>query len=238
MITPPDEGRIRVALVDDHEIVAVALKSSIEPMNGVDFIGATSTVTELLEQYGTPELVVLDLRLADGSSPATNIRRLRERDINVLAFTSGENPFLVRVAAQSDVLGVVRKSEPVDVLQAAIYAAARGEHIISSDWAAALDADPDLRNAGLSEQEGRVLALFASGEKAQTVAFRMGLSVTTVEDYVRRIRSKYAKAQRPARTKIDLYKRALEDGFLPLPDTGRASLGADGAAAAEAGATA
>ena len=237
MNTPPDERRIRVALVDDHEIVAVALQSSVEPMDDVEFVGAAGTVNELLDRYGTPDLVVLDLRLADGSSPATNIRRLREKDINVLAFTSGENPFLVRVAAQSDVLGVVRKSEPIDVLQAAIRAAARGEHIISSDWAAALDADPDLRNAGLSEQEGRVLALFASGEKAQTVAFRMGLSVTTVEDYVRRIRSKYARAQRPARTKIDLYKRALEDGFLPLPDTPRAKLAA-GDAAAEAGATA
>jgi two-component system, NarL family, response regulator DevR len=37
---------------------------------------------------------------------------------------------------------------------------------------------------------------------------------------VRRIRSKYARIGRNADTKIDLYKRAIEDGFLPLPDSG------------------
>jgi hypothetical protein len=35
---------------------------------------------------------------------------------------------------------------------------------------------------------------------------------------VRRIRQKYARAGRPAHTKIDLYKRAVEDGILPSPE--------------------
>jgi hypothetical protein len=42
--------------------------------------------------------------------------------------------------------------------------------------------------------------------------------VSTIEDYVRRIRAKYARAGRPAMTKVDLYKRAVEDGFLPAPN--------------------
>jgi hypothetical protein len=35
---------------------------------------------------------------------------------------------------------------------------------------------------------------------------------------VKRIRYKYAMAGRPAHTKIDLYKRALEDGILSVTD--------------------
>jgi hypothetical protein len=38
-----------------------------------------------------------------------------------------------------------------------------------------------------------------------------------VDDYVRRIRAKYAKIGRHAPSKVDLYKRAVEDGFLPPP---------------------
>jgi two-component system response regulator DevR len=38
-----------------------------------------------------------------------------------------------------------------------------------------------------------------------------------VVDYIRRVRSKYERVGRPANTKIDLYKRALEDGILPVP---------------------
>jgi DNA-binding CsgD family transcriptional regulator len=77
-------------------------------------------------------------------------------------------------------------------------------------------------DAGLSGRERRVLALFADGMKAQLVASTLGLSESTVDDYLRRIRAKYAKVGRPANTKIDLYKRALEDGILPYPKRIRA----------------
>jgi two-component system response regulator DevR len=86
-----------------------------------------------------------------------------------------------------------------------------------SEWAAALDGDPDLADAGLSPREREVLSLYAAGAKAPLVASHTGLSELTVVDYIRRVRSKYEKVGRPANTKIDLYKRALEDGILPIP---------------------
>lgn len=208
---------VRVGLVDDHEIVAVAVRSCIQDMPGVEFLGHAGTVEQLLRELPDADLVVLDLRLADGSSPVNNVQRLRQAGVRVLAFTSGENPFLVRAAARAEVAGIIRKSEPVGVLQDAIRRAAADEPVVSSDWAAALDADPSLNDAGLSGQEQRVLALFASGLKVQAVASQLGISAGTVDDYVRRIRAKYARVHRPAFTKVDLYKRALEDGFLPLP---------------------
>lgn len=212
-------GTLRVGLVDDHEIVAVAVRASIEGMDEAEFVGFAGTVGELLATAADLDLVILDLRLADGSSPVNNVQRLCEHGIRVLAFTSGENPFLVRAVARTDVAGIIRKSEPVGVLQEAIRRAANDEPVMSPDWAAAVDADPMLQDAALSAQEQRVLALFASGVKAQAVAYRLGISVGTVDDYVRRIRAKYARVHRPAHTKVDLYKRALEDGFLPLPDS-------------------
>lgn len=216
---PGDPASLRVGLVDDHEIVAIAVRACIDDMPEADLVAAASTVDDLLEGGQQLDLVILDLRLVDGSSPVGNVERLRERGMRVLAFTSGENPFLVRAVARTDVAGVIRKSEPVEVLREAIRLAARGEPVISPDWAAALDADPALRDAALSAQEQRVLALFASGVKAQAVAYELGISAGTVDDYVRRIRAKYTRVHRPAHTKVDLYKRALEDGFLPLPDT-------------------
>lgn len=64
-----------------------------------------------------------------------------------------------------------------------------------------------------------MLAMFADGAKAQAVAYANQISPATVEDYVRRIRAKYVRAGRPAPTKVDLYKRAVEDGFLPSPSS-------------------
>jgi DNA-binding NarL/FixJ family response regulator len=89
---------------------------------------------------------------------------------------------------------------------------------MSVEWAAAMDGDPQLDRAGLSPQEQTVLSLFARGLKAQAVGAQLGIAVGTVDDYVRRIRAKYVRAGRPAYTKVDLYKRAVEDGLLPAPD--------------------
>jgi DNA-binding NarL/FixJ family response regulator len=135
----------------------------------------------------------------------------------VLAFTVGDDIPMMRAAARSGALGVVRKSEPVSALLDMVRQAAAGEPIISTDWAAALDGDPDLVNAKLSPREREVLSLYAAGAKAPLVASQTGLSESTVIDYIRRVRTKYQQAGRPASTKVELYMRAVEDGLLPVP---------------------
>ncbi|MFJ5990936.1 sigma-70 family RNA polymerase sigma factor [Lentzea sp. NPDC092896] len=70
---------------------------------------------------------------------------------------------------------------------------------------------------GLSPREREVVGLFAEGNVADQVARRMGLRVTTVQQYLHRARLKYDAVDRPARTRIDLYKRAVEDNLLPGP---------------------
>ena len=207
----------RVALIDDHAIVEVALHAALADIVSVEFLGVSPTVPELLAEHGDAEIVVLDLRLGDGSSPITNVGALRERGMRVIAYTSGEDPYLVRLAARTDVLGIVRKSAPVDVLLDTIRSAVDGEALMSTEWAAAIDADPELSRAQLSPQEESVLALFATGLQTAAVATALGLEAAAVNDLVRRIRVKYARAGRAAPTKVDLYKRAIEDGFLPMP---------------------
>jgi DNA-binding NarL/FixJ family response regulator len=217
MVMDARTERYRVALVDDHEIVAVALEATLAALAEFDYAGIAPTVDDLLEQFSDIDLVVLDLRLADGSSPVRNVERITATGSKVLAYTSGENPYLVRAVAKTDVLGIVRKSEPVAVLADALRVAATGSPVASTEWAAALDSDPALAQVGLSAQEQKVLTLFANGNKAQAVASAAGIAAGTVEDYVRRIRAKYMRAGRPAHTKVDLYKRVIEDGFLPIP---------------------
>lgn len=211
----------RVVLIDDHEIIALALGEAITRVPGLVFAGVAATVDDVLARHPDAGLVVLDLRLADGSSPIGNVERLVEHGASVIAYTSGENPYLLRLVASTAILGIVRKSDPVSALVDTLRLASEGRAVMSTEWAAAIDSDPGLDAAALSEQEQQVLRLFATGLKAQAVADAMGIAVPTVEDYVRRIRGKYARIGRSAATKIDLYKRAIEDGFLPLPNSGR-----------------
>lgn len=172
---------------------------------------------ELAAVANSLDLVVLDVRLTDGSTVEANVLWLRERGVNVLVFTAADNAGEVRAASRAGVLGIVRKSESRDVIIQAVREAARGNPVVTTEWAAALDSDPELAAAGLSPKEQEVLAHYASGDKSIAVAHRAALSPNTVAEYVRRIRYKYAMVGRPAHTKIDLYKRAVEDGILPPP---------------------
>ena len=207
---------IRIGLIEDHEVVGVGLRSLISAVPGWDLAVVARSVRDL--DLGSPgvrlDLVLLDLRLDDGSSPGDNVTALQAAGIPTLAYTAGEDPALLRAAARAGVLGVVRKSDGVSVLIASIRRALRGEAVATTEWAAALDADAAIADAQLSPRERQVLALYASGETAHGIAEAMGLSRDTIVNYVGRIRTKYALAGRPASTKVDLHVRAREDGLL------------------------
>ena len=209
---------MRIAHVDDHETVRLGFAALLTKAPDLALTASVATVEPLLTRSDDFDLVVLDLRLSDGSSVESNVSSLLEHGMRVLAFTVGEDHLAVRAASRAGVLGIVRKSDSSDAIIDATRRAARGESVATTEWAAALDADPDLASAKLSPKEQQVLALYAAGEKGVTVANRAGLSTSTVAEYVKRIRYKYAMAGRPAATKIDLYKRAIEDGILPVND--------------------
>ncbi|GGF22751.1 response regulator transcription factor [Williamsia phyllosphaerae] len=214
---PQSENTFRIGVVDDHETSVIGLSAMISGTADLTFAGGAGTVDELLAITTDLDLAVLDLRLGDGTSPRGNVEKLRAHGVEALVYTSAEEAFLVRSAAAAGVLGVVRKSTRATEVLDAIRAAARGEQVATMDWAAAIDADADFVDVNLSPRQRQVLELYAAGEPAARVASVTGLSGDTVNQYLGRIRQKYAAAGRPAPTKTDLYKRAVEDGWLPMP---------------------
>ena len=207
----------RVAVVDDHELVAMAVQSLVETAEGLVFARHAASVAELVRRMRDADLVLLDLSLRDGSEPGENVRLLREWGAEVLVLTSGEDPYLVRAASRAEVLGIVRKSSPREALVAALLSAARGELVPTTEWASALDTDPLLAGAPLTAREREVLSLYASGLGAREVAERLFISENTVNDHLRRIRSLYHQLGRPAATKVELYQRGVEDGYVRGP---------------------
>jgi len=205
---------VRLGIVDDHELLIAGLAECLVNLPEVSDVLHSGSVPGLLSQPPAPDLALLDLRLSDDSRPAANVTLLRDAGCAVIAYTSGEDVHLLREAAGAGVLGIISKREPADVIIDAVRTGLRGEVVASSDWASAIDSDP-APPVALTPREREVLALYASGEKAVAVAHQLGISRETVLDHVRRIRAKYAGAARPADTKVDLYRRALEDGILP-----------------------
>ena len=210
--------RRRIALVEDHALISYGFRDLIESTSDLVLAGMVNTVSELSAVEGPIDLVVLDLRLNDGSSPADNVAAIIEAGSNVLIYTGAEDRRLIQQAAQSGALGLIRKSAEPEVLLEAIRTASEGHEVFGTDWAAAIDSDANLANAKLSPREQEILGLYASGETAVSVAQRTGLSRETIADYITRIRNKYAAAGRPALSRVDLFRRAIEDGLVEGPE--------------------
>lgn len=213
---------IKVVAVDDHEVALIGLEQMLGASPRCSLVGAYHSIHEAMERLtddSLPEVDValLDLRLTDGSDPFLNATNLQEAGAKVLVYSSLESPFLVRRALRAGVAGVVEKSVAGEDLIAAIEQVAAGRTYATADWAGIIDSDPLIHAVDLSERQREVLELYAMGESARRVAMLTGLSAETVQDYLGRIRTKYALAGRPAPTKIDLYRRAQEDGFIPGP---------------------
>lgn len=70
----------------------------------------------------------------------------------------------------------------------------------------------------LSDREIQVLTAWLIADSKREVTERLFLADSTVSTYIQRVRAKYEAVGRPARTKVRLLLRALEDGHLSLAD--------------------
>ena len=203
---------IEIIVIDDHRVVGLGVTAAFNN-RGVDAsISWAPTVRDAKRLRG--QVAILDLRLADGSDPDRNIADLTERAIPVVVYTSGDDPYLVRRAIAGGALSIIRKSAPPEDLVEAVLAAADGATFPTPDWAAALDADEDFVAEPLSDLEARILPHYASGESSACVARTLSVSKNTVNTYIARIRDKYREAGRHADSRVDLFRRAAEDGLV------------------------
>ena len=110
--------------------------------------------------------------------------------------------------------GVVSKSSPIGDVISAIRTVAAGEHLDNVEWASAVDGDRAFADAQLSAREREVLRLYAAGLPLKVVADRLGVAYSTAKENITRVRVKYVEVGRPAPTKVDLLRRAMEDGIV------------------------
>ncbi|MDQ1131393.1 response regulator transcription factor [Microbacterium sp. SORGH_AS_0888] len=217
----------RVAFIDDHESVRLGVEAACLRAGGTDIVFSGASVTHYLawrHREGAPpaDVVVLDLTLGDGTTVTENVTRVTEDGSSVIIYSVADRPAAVREALAAGAVGVVGKSSPIEDVVAAIAAVGRGDVLTGVEWASAVDGDREFAAAQLSAREREVLRLYAAGLPLKIVADRLGIAFSTAKENITRIRLKYTDVGRPAPTKVDLHRRALEDGILSDEVAGRA----------------
>jgi two-component system, NarL family, response regulator DevR len=202
-----DDQPIRVMIVDDHEVVRQGLRAMLEAAGDVVVAGEAARVTEAVEvaESVRPDVVVMDVRLEDGSGiEATREIRARRPDTNVVMLTSfaddealfasimaGASGYVLKQVRGGDLLHSIRTvAEGGSLLDPSVTGAVldrlrKGKHLLK-----------DEKLARLSPQEERILALVADGKTNKEIGDDLHLAEKTVKNYVSSILSKLEVARR------------------------------------------
>ena len=208
MTAAPDE-RIRVVVVDDHDVVRRGLLSVLGGEPDLEVVGtaeggmrALDLIAQLDERAQRPDVVVMDLEMApvDGIETTRQIRS-RYDNVEVVALTSFGEEERVRAALEAGASGYLLKDADVDEVAAAVRAAHRGE--LQLDPAVARLLMSSLRgisrddvSSALTPRELEVLALVGTGRANKEIAAELSISERTARTHVSNILRKLGLASR------------------------------------------
>jgi DNA-binding NarL/FixJ family response regulator len=216
-MSTPTDNRIRVFLLDDHEVVRRGLHELLMLEGDLDVVGEASTAQEALTRIPLvkPTVAVLDVRLPDGSGVEV-CREIRElvpetRCLMLTSYADDEALFdAIMAGASGYVLKDIRGTDLVD----AIRSVAAGKSLLDPDATArVLDRlrgkdKHDERLDALTEQERRILELIGEGLTNRQIGERLFLAEKTVKNYVSSI---LAKLGMERRTQAATFVVRLED---------------------------
>jgi len=199
------QGRIRVFLLDDHQIVRIGVRDLLSAEPDMEVVGEAETAAEALEKVPAlqPDVAVLDVRLPDGDGVLV-CREIRSRmpDTACLMLTSFGDDQALLGAIMAGAAGYVLKQTVASDLVAAVRAVAAGDSIL--DARAAVDVMNRLRErmavadplSALTDPEKRVLELIGQGLSDRQIAEQMFLPEKVAKDYVSSLLAKFGMRKR------------------------------------------
>ncbi|VAW42640.1 Two-component transcriptional response regulator, LuxR family [hydrothermal vent metagenome] len=199
--------RLRILIVDDHEVVRLGLKSLIERNREFEVVAEAAAQQEAVRKAleHEPDIVLMDIRLAGGSGivaceqimaqlPATKIIMLTsyaEDEMLFAAIRAGASGYVLKQVGGNDVIR-------------AIEAAARGEATLDpsltqrvfTEMRRSIQKEESAAFSELTAQEMQVLALIAEGRTNREIAKALFLSEGTIRNYVSGVLSKLEVSNR------------------------------------------
>jgi two-component system response regulator DevR len=200
-------NRLRVMLVDDHEVVRSGIRAMLQANQDISVVAEAGSVHEAIQQAAAvcPDIVVMDVRLADGSGiEATREIRAQRPETKVLMLTSFADDEALFASIMAGASGYVLKQIRGGELVRAIRAVGGGQSLLDPIvTATVLDRlrkgkhlMRDEKLARLSAQEERILQLIADGNTNREIGQQLSLAEKTIKNYVSTILSKLEVARR------------------------------------------
>ncbi|MFL4905681.1 response regulator [Streptomyces sp. MMS24-I2-30] len=202
-----EEGKIRVFLLDDHEVVRRGVHELLSAEDDIVVVGEAGTAADAPARIAVtrPDVAVLDVRLPDGSGVEV-CREIRSRDesVSCLMLTSFADDEALFDAIMAGASGYVLKAIRGHELPAAVRNVAAGKSLLDPVATARVlerlrgggTARADDRLARLTDQERRILDLIGEGLTNRQIGERLHLAEKTIKNYVSSLLAKLGMRRR------------------------------------------
>ncbi len=205
-----DNERIRVLLVDDHQVVRRGLRGFLELLSDIEVVGEAEDGEQgvALADRLLPDVVLMDLLMPkmDGLTAIATIKQSHP-EIEIVAVTSFIEEEKVTAALEAGASGYLLKDADAEEVANAVRAAHAGE--VSLDPAVARLLAQRMRNRKveepvepLTQREKEVLAQLAKGASNKEIAYELSITERTARTHVSNILGKLGLA---SRTQAALY---------------------------------
>jgi len=213
--------KIRLLLVDDHQVVRSGLRMLLANESDVEIVGEAGTAREALESVRllNPDVILMDIGLPDMSGiDATREIKRTHPEVAVVALTIHEDEEYFFKMLEVGAGGYVPKRAAPEELLTAIRAAAAGEVYLYPSMAKLLvkdylaqerPTDAGSTLDGLTEREQEVLRYLAEGADNQNIADALVISVKTVARHRENIMQKLGLHSRS-----ELVRYAIRKGII------------------------
>ncbi|MBM4422458.1 MAG: response regulator transcription factor [Chloroflexi bacterium] len=197
---------IRVLIVDDHPVVRHGLRSLLSGNADIEVVGEAASGSEILPSLAGREadVLLLDVQMK-GQNGIDAARRVRHSypAVKIIVLTTYDDEGYLRQAVEAGVHGYLLKSASHESLPESIRAVMRGEKLLSPSLVSTAFADYQRlaqerarQDAGLADEELKVLAAIASGASNKELAEKFFWSEATAKRRVQEILAKIGASSR------------------------------------------
>jgi DNA-binding NarL/FixJ family response regulator len=184
---------VRVLLADDHALVRAGIRALLEGLEGVTVVAEAANGIEVLElaRKHRPDVVLLDISMPGlGGLEASAQLKQELPEVRVVMLSMHANEEYVLQALRAGAAGYMLKDSATAQLELALQAVMQGETYLSPPISKQM-VEGYLQRVGaeqpaadnLTPRQRQVLQLIAGGHSTKEIAYRLELSVKTVETH-------------------------------------------------------
>ncbi len=212
---------IRVAIVDDHWMVADSLSRVLSEQPDLEVVGSAKSVEEamILVQEHRPDVILMDYRLPDGDGASATTAILEHwPDVRIVMLSGVADGVVLARSIEAGCVGLISKDRSIPEVVTAIRSAARGESVVRADELSSLF--QQMRRTAssstfLSEREMTVLQLLAKAMSVDEIAAQLFISPNTVRNHISAVLTKTGTHSR-----LEAVALAIREGVIRPVDVG------------------